>query len=107
MSKLKENYKNAEQSNGGYYIPPSGLRKMANMNSQRSQPILGGLRNNLAKRYLSNQYSVDHGTPNGLPPKSIISQKRGDLYTAQGNSRAALKQSNSKPMSAHVPSWWG
>ena len=80
---------------------------MANMNSQRSQPILGGLRNNLAKRYLSNQYSIDNGTPHGLPPKAIINQKRGEMYSAQGNSRSVLKQSNSKPMSANIPSWWG
>ena len=107
LSGLKENNKNADISKAGYYAPPSGLRKMANVNSQRSQPILGGLRNNLSKRYLSNQYSIDPSTPQGLPPKAIVNQKRGEMYSAQANSRSALKKSSSKPMSANIPSWWG
>lgn len=63
ISRLKENYKNANLSKHGYYVPPIGLRKAANLSSQRSQPVLSNLRNNLAKKYVSNQYSLDHGNP--------------------------------------------
>lgn len=108
ISRLKENYKNSNITNHGYYIPPSGLRKMANLNSQRSQPILGGLRNNLGKRYASNQHSIDHQRPSGLPPPGIISQKRGDIGSAHLKSRMNSKHQYSvKPLSAKAPSWWG
>lgn len=108
VSRLKENYKNANLSKHGYYVPPVGLRKGANINSQRSQPILGGLRNGLAKRYMSNQYSLDSGNIRGLPPTGIINQKRTELSSAQLQSRIAAKNnSKAKPMSAKSPSWWG
>lgn len=107
-SKLKENYKNSNLANHGYYIPPTGLRKIANLNSQRSQPVLGGLRNNLAKRYMSNQSSIEQSGLNGLPPAGIINQKRSDLYSANTKHRINSRhQYNIKPMSAKAPSWWG
>jgi hypothetical protein len=106
---LKENYKNANISKHGYYVPPVGLRKAGNLNSQRSQPILGGLRNNLSKRYMSNQqYSLDHGNIRGLPPTGIVNQKRSELSSVQQHSRVGGKpRSSNKPMSAKSPSWWG
>jgi len=107
LSKLKENYKNVDITKHGYYVPPTGLRKMANINSQRSQPVLGGLRNNLAKRYMSNQYSIDHSGQSGLPPTGIISQKRGEISSVNKKSRMLPKQPSGKPMSAKVPTWWG
>lgn len=108
ISKLKENYKNSNISNHGYYVPPNGLRKMANVNSQRSQPILGGLKNNLGRRYASNQYSVDSVNERGLPPRSILNQKRTDLSSAKLKQRINSRhQYNLKPMSAKAPAWWG
>ena len=107
LSRLKENYKNADLSKNGYYVPPNGLNKITNSNSQKSQPILGGLRNNLSKRYISNQYSSEISTPQGLQPKAILNQKRIDTSSVRSSRISGLKQSNSKPMSAQVPSWWG
>lgn len=106
VSRLKENYKNSGISNQGYYVPQSGLRKMANVSSQRSQPILGGLRNNLARRYVSNHPSIDN--PSALPSAGIINQKRVDLSSARLKQRINTRhQYNMKPMSAKAPSWWG
>lgn len=111
VSKLKENYKNANISNNGYYVPPNAMRKIPGINSQRSQPMLGGLRNNLSKKYHSNQYSVDQGKIRGLPPPRqdrIINYKRGELSSAKQKHRWNSKhQHNLKPSSAKPPSWWG
>ena len=111
VSQLKENYKNANISNHGYYVPPRGINKLSGINSQRSQPVLGGLRNNLAKKYNSNQYSIDHGKIRGLPPPRadrIINYRRGDLSSAKNKHRVKSNhQYNIKPSSAKPPSWWG
>jgi hypothetical protein len=108
ISKLKENYKNSNIVNNGYYVPPTGLNKMAGVNNQRSQPILGGLRNNLGRRYASNQYSVDSAKARGLPPPGITNQKRADLSSAQQKQRINSRHEyNIKPMSAKSPAWWG
>jgi hypothetical protein len=108
ISKLKENYKNSNIVNNGYYVPPTGLKKMAGVNSQRSQPILKGLRNNLGRRYASNQYSVDSTKSRGLPPPGITNQKRADLSSAQQKQRINSRHEyNLKPASAKSPAWWG
>lgn len=109
VSKLKENYRNANISNHGYYIPPNGLRKMANLNSQRSQPVLSSLRNNLGKRYMSNQSSIENSRVKGLPPTNISHiSNRGDLSSAKLRNRINSKHQYSvKPLSAKAPAWWG
>ena len=117
VSKLKENYKNIDIRKHGYYVPPSGMRKYANINSQRSQPLLNGLKNNLARRYVSNQHSVDQGHQDGIPPAGINSNRRNDLSSAQLrgagrelrglNARLNARRQYMKPLSAKTPSWWG
>jgi hypothetical protein len=112
ISKLKENHNNPTISNRGHYLPPRGLRKIGGggVNSQRSQPIMSGLKNNLARRYVSNQHSIDN--PNvgrGLPPTvGILNQRRVDLNSGRTKQRINSRQQyNAKPMSAKTPSWWG
>jgi len=106
--RLKENYKNSDITNRGYYVPPRGLNKYARVNSQRSQPVLTGLKNNLARRYASNKYSIDNGQGRGLPPPGIVNYRRVDLNSAKKKYRMNNKhQYNLKPMSAKVPQWWG
>eukprot|EP00343_Euplotes_focardii_P006465 CAMPEP_0205810128 /NCGR_PEP_ID=MMETSP0205-20121125/14303_1 /ASSEMBLY_ACC=CAM_ASM_000278 /TAXON_ID=36767 /ORGANISM="Euplotes focardii, Strain TN1" /LENGTH=275 /DNA_ID=CAMNT_0053087939 /DNA_START=42 /DNA_END=866 /DNA_ORIENTATION=- len=117
--RLKENYKNANIQNNGQYIPPNGIKKLASINSNRSQPMLGGLRNNLRQKpgsgiveglnkYNSNQHSVDNGKLRGLNLKGNkqISTRRGDLSSAKQNNRIRSKhQYNLKPSSAKAPTW--
>jgi len=112
ISKLKENHKNPTISNRGHYVPPRGLRKIGGgINSQRSQPIMSGLKNNLARRYVSNQqHSIDNANVGrGLPPTvGVLNQRRAQLNSGRAKQRINSRhQYNVKPMSAKAPSWWG
>ena len=111
-SRLKENYKTSDNlSRGGYYVPNRGLNKYAGGGSQRSQPVLGGLKNNLTRKYVSNHNSTGEGRTRVLPPSvKAINQRRIDLGSAKKSQKYRMKkrhQHKLKPMSAKAPTWWG
>lgn len=108
-TRLKENYKISENSNKGYYGGKKHIGKLPKGGSQRSQPVLGGLKNSLARRYVSGQNSTENVSGRVLPhPVNAINHRRVDLNSAKKKYRMNYKhQYNIKHMSAKSPSWWG